>query len=948
MNTVYSSHGRERFLLTLLLVVLGIALTLSAGITRWDLTLYDLFSTVYYQKPADEVLIIAIDELSLREYGRWPWPRRIHADLINKLARGGAAAVGYDVIFSEANSKDPGDDQALARALADSGRVILPVFHEKVAGGGPLQLTLPLPALAAAAAGLGHVDARLDADGVVRQALLQSGFSGKQYPALVLAMVQLAARRDMKRKAKSMVPALPSAETIRQRYGDGPVYVSFTGPPGHFPSISFTDFLQADFPAEAVAGKLVLVGVTALGLGDSLPTPVSGKSIPMAGIEYNANLLSGLLHNTLIVPLAMKWRLVIVAVLALLSMMLYSVLTPRQSLFVVALFLFLTPAAGLFLLHICHLWFPPTAALVVLALSYPLWIWRRLEETIVQLFKEKERAQVILNSIGDGVIATDISGRVEYMNPVAESLTGYPLAEAGGRRLQEIFPATSEDRRHNLAEAVELGLIQKRSVSISENGFLTNRHNKKYVIRISAGLLHSASGKARGVVLGITDVTKTHKMMRQMAYQATHDMLTGLPNRSLLYEHVGQIIKKAKEQRRFFAIFFIDLDRFKKVNDQIGHYGADQLLKRVGRRLQDCCNEGDLLAHLGSDKYVLVLHDIEGTDAATSFAGDLLKVLEPPFAMQGQDVYISSTIGICTYPGDGNDVDELLKNADTALYRAKECGRNLFRFFSRKMNDRIREQLDIEQRLREALGHGDLEVYYQPQVRAQTGRLVGAESLLRWKNSEHGLISPSQFIPVAEDCGLILPIGEWVLQTVCRQIRSWQDVGLDPMRVAVNLSSKQFLYGNIFEIVRNALQETGIMPSCLELEITESLIMDDLAQSTELLKELKQLGIRVSIDDFGTGYSSLSYLKHFPVDQLKIDQSFVRDICSNPSDAAITLAIITMAHGLELGVIAEGVEDQDQLAILQQQNCDEIQGYYFSRPLAMEQMTRYLLDHSLS
>ncbi len=945
METVSSSHKRERFLLTVLLLVLGIALTLSDGLKRWDLTLYDLFSTVYYQKPSDDVLIIAIDELSLREYGRWPWSRRIHAQLIDKLSRGGAEAIGYDVIFSEANRNDPEDDRILAAALARSGRVILPVFHEKMVGGGALQLTLPLPELTRAAAGLGHVDAQLDPDGIVRRTLLESTGGGKQYPALVLAMLQLSTEKTASSTKATGGRDRETAKEIRQRYGDSPVYVSFTGPPGHFPAISFSDFMQADYPAEAVAGKLVLVGVTALGLGDNLPTPVSGKSIPMPGIEYNANLLSGLLNNTLIVPVSMQWRLALVAVLALVPMLLYSLLTPRQSLFFVVLLFFLTLSASLFLLHKFHLWFPPTALLIVLALSYPLWIWRRLEETIVQLFKEKERAQVILHSIGDGVIATDSAGRVDYLNPVAANLTGYSLSEARGRPLDEIFPAVSESTDDRLADIVARCLRDTGSVTLQENGVLVNRENREHVVRTSAGLLHTASGKAQGVVLGITDVTETHKMMQQMAYQATHDMLTGLPNRTLLHEHLAKMIKRTDTDMAA-AVFYIDLDQFKKVNDQIGHYGADQLLKRVGERLQTHCGDDDILAHLGSDKYVIVVDRIGGPDAAARFADGLLAELGPPFSVQGQDVYISCTIGICMYPGDGEDGDELLKNADTAMYRAKECGRGLYRFFSRSMNDRIRERLDIEQRLRAALEAEELEIYYQPQVRAVDGSLVGAESLLRWQNSEFGPISPAKFIPVAEDCGLILPMGEWALRTVCRQIRSWQDMGLEPVRVAVNLSSKQFLYGNIVDIVRRTLRETALDPAFLELEITESLIMDDLDQSTRLIKKLKDLGVRVSIDDFGTGYSSLSYLKHFPVDQLKIDQSFVHDITDNPSDEAITLAIITMAHGLGLGVIAEGVERREQLSILQRQNCDEIQGYFFSRPLSVEQMTSYLLQGS--
>jgi diguanylate cyclase (GGDEF)-like protein/PAS domain S-box-containing protein len=945
MQILSSTHHRERFLLTLLLMVLGVALTLSDGLKRWDLTLYDLFSTVSYQNSSDAVLIIAIDENSLRKYGRWPWPRRVHASLINKLSRGRAKAIGYDVIFSEANQYDPEDDVVLAEALARSNRVILPVFHEKVLGNGPLQLTLPLPILMDAAAGLGHVDAELDPDGIIRRALLRSGSIGQDHPALVVSMLQLSEAKREKVNSKSGVSAIGERYKSWSRYGDSPVYVSFTGPPGHFPAISFADFMQPDFPAEAVKNKFVLVGVTALGLGDSLPTPVSGKSIPMPGIEFNANLLSGLLNNTLIVPMVMKWRLLLAGFLALLPMLLYPFLSPRQSLFVVALLLFLTLLASLVLLHGAHVWFPSSAVLIVLGLSYPLWVWRRLEDTIVQLFREKERAQVILNSIGDGVIATDVSGRIEYMNPVAETLTGYPLPEAKGNRLRDIFPVTSEDRKHDLTDIVERCLREKRIVTMSDNGFIVNRNNREHTVRTSAGLLRNASGKAQGVVLGITDVTDTHKMMRQMAYQATHDLLTGLPNRSLLYDRLTQIIARAGEQKTMAAVFFIDLDQFKKVNDQIGHYGGDQLLKKVGERLQTCCSRDGILAHLGSDKFVIALNQVSDAKNAARSADGLLRALEAPFSMGGQDVYITCSIGICLYPKDGNDVDELLKNADTAMCRAKECGRNFYRFFSGSMNDRIQERLDIEQKLREALAGDELEIYYQPQVRARDGRLVGAESLLRWRNSEYGPISPARFIPVAEDCGLILPIGEWVLKTVCRQAKGWQNVGLPPLRVAVNLSSKQFLYGDIYNIVHRSLKETGLDPACLELEITESLIMEDLVQSTELLKELKQLGIRVSIDDFGTGYSSLSYLKHFPVDQLKIDQSFVHDIADKPGDEAITLAIITMAHGLGLGVIAEGVENQAQLSILQHQKCDEIQGYFFSRPLSVEQMTGYLLGH---
>lgn len=927
------SHNCERCLITFFLIVFGAFLALSGSVNRWDLTLYDLFSTLHYQSPSDEVLIISIDESSLREYGRWPWSRAIHAQLINKFTLGGARAVGYDVIFSEPSRIHPEDDIMLARSIAGNGKVVLPIFHEQTLDTGLMGETFPLPKLTSAAAGLGHIDTELDPDGIARRGLLQKSFHGKMYPSLVFALLQVLSGDDS-----------PQVEAIHKRYVTDEIYVSFTGPPGSFSSISLADYLHPDFPADAVQDKIVLVGATALGLGDSLPTPVSGKSIPMPGIEYNANMLSGLLNGTLIEPLSMKWRLLSVAFLALMPLFLYASLSPRQSIIVVGTLLALILLFSGFVFHFSHVWFPPTASLLVLALSYPLCTWRRLEETLVQLFREKERAQVILNSIGDGVIATDVSGLVEYMNPVAESLTGYELDRARGKQLRDVFPATSEDRQRDLTDIVGRCLDEKQIVTTDESGFLTNLKNKEHVVRTSAGVLHNARGKAQGVVLGITDITKKHKMMQQLAYQATHEMLTGLPNRSLLFEHLDRLTRNEGTANYLTAIFFIDLDQFKKVNDQVGHYNGDQLLKRVGKRLQTCCGKPDLLAHLGSGKFVLALHDVEHSEKARQFADTIMQVLTPSFTVDVQDVYLSCTIGICLFPGDGDDADELLKNADTALYRAKERGHGMYSFFSRSMDDRIRERIDIERRLRAALEHKELEVFYQPQVLAKNGKLIGAESLLRWNNGENGWVSPGKFVPVAEGCDLILPIGKWVLETVCRQIRRWQDDGLPRLRVAVNLSPKQFLYGNIYEQVQSCLQETGFDPIWLELEITESLLMDDFNKSADLLRKLKELGVQVSVDDFGTGYSSLSYLKHFPVDQLKIDQSFIRDIVSEPGDAAITQAIVTMAHGLGLCVIAEGVEDEQQLAILRDQNCDEIQGYYFSRPLSTEQMTVFLLQ----
>jgi diguanylate cyclase (GGDEF)-like protein/PAS domain S-box-containing protein len=923
-----SHHTRIRYLLTILLMTIGVALTWTDALKRWDNTLYDLFSTVSYQQAADNVLILAIDENSLTTYGRWPWSRAVHAALVNKLARGGAKAIGYNIFFIEKNNNDPAGDRALAQAISASKRVILPVFQEKPFPDAPLQLTLPIPLLQDAAAGLGHVNIEFDADGIVRHAFLNPVNLGKhRFPALVLAMLDLNGE-----KAR-----LHSDYTL----SGNDIFVSFTGPPGSFHSLSVADFLQKDFPAAVVQDKYILVGTTALGLGDKLPTPVSGES-PMPGIEYSANLLSGLLSSSLITPVSMTWRIALALIFALLPMVLYAYLSPRQGLIVILFLLAVILSVSLLLLREAHIWFPPSALLTVFALSYPLWIWKRLEDTVIQLFREKERAQVILHSIGDGVIATDIKGLVRYMNPVAESLTGFTLAEARQQSLRDIFPLTSEDQKRDLTAIVERCLKEKKIVSLKGNGFLVNRENRKHVVQTSAGLLSNKAGQAHGVVLGITDVTETHKMMRQMEYQATHDLLTGLPNRSLLHKKLQHIIERSEIQDSLTAVYFVDLDQFKKVNDQVGHHSGDQLLQTVGKRLQTCCGPNDILAHLGSDKYVIALQHVANRQAAAQFADRLASTLVPPFSMAGQKVFISCHIGICLFPEHGDNVDELLKNADTAMYRAKKADRDIYQFFSQSMNKEIEEHLDIEKKLRTALENDELQMVYQPQVLARNGQLIGAESLIRWTSPEDGPIPPGRFIPVAEDCGLILPMGEWTIRTACRQAKQWLDEGLPPFRIAINLSAKQFLYTDVYAIVAQALQDTRLPPQYLELEITESLIMEDIDHAIALLARLKELGTSIAIDDFGTGYSSLSYLKHFPVDQLKIDQSFVRDIENNSADRALTQAIITMAHGLELNVIAEGVESKAQLAILREQQCDEIQGYYFSRPLSVADMSSYL------
>jgi len=430
----------------------------------------------------------------------------------------------------------------------------------------------------------------------------------------------------------------------------------------------------------------------------------------------------------------------------------------------------------------------------------------------------------------------------------------------------------------------------------------------------------------------VNEISERKRAEERLNYMAHYDQLTGLPNRILFNDLLKQAMIEAAAHERLVALMFLDLDRFKTINDTLGHETGDALLKAVAERLRDCLRRGDTVARLSGDEFALVFADMAHIDDASRLAQKILDRFTTPFRIGERDLFITSSIGITLYPFDQDDANTLLKNADAAMYRAKEQGRNNYQFYTSEMNVRALERLSFETNLRQALERDEFILHYQPKVDLVTGNVIGMEALLRWQNPELGLVSPAEFIPLAEETGLIVAIGEWVIRTACKQNKAWQAAGLPFLRISVNLSARQFKEKNIVERVAQALKETGLEARYLELELTESLLQTPETTITPL-KELHALGIHLSIDDFGTGYSSLSYLKRFPIDTLKIDRSFVRDITTDADDAAIANAIITMAHSLGMYVVAEGVETGEQLAFLCQRKCDSMQGYYFSKPL---------------
>lgn len=435
------------------------------------------------------------------------------------------------------------------------------------------------------------------------------------------------------------------------------------------------------------------------------------------------------------------------------------------------------------------------------------------------------------------------------------------------------------------------------------------------------------------------------KQNEEISELATTDALTGLPNRHVFDDRIKQALERGKRFTRFFSTLFIDLDRFKTINDTLGHHIGDLLLQQVAQRLLTCVRKCDTVARMGGDEFMILADELRNAKDAIKVAQKVLDKLARPFILEEHELMITASIGISTYPADGQDLVSLVKNADTAMYRAKEIGRNNFQLYCSLMTDKAMKKMAIESRLHRALERKELSLHYQPKVDLRSSKLIGFEALIRWYNPDIGQISPAEFIPLAEETGLILPIGNWVLHTACQQIKDWQEQGYDPVPVAVNISARQIQQPNFVEGIAKVLHETSVSPRLLELELTEGIVMHQAELTVNLLHQLKDMKIMLSIDDFGTGYSSLSYLKRFPIDTLKIDQSFIRDIDIDPDNAAITKAIIAMSHSLKLNVIAEGVETKKQMIFLMQEQCNQAQGYLFGKPSVAEEAA-HLLEQS--
>ncbi|MEW6646872.1 MAG: PAS domain S-box protein [Pseudomonadota bacterium] len=536
-------------------------------------------------------------------------------------------------------------------------------------------------------------------------------------------------------------------------------------------------------------------------------------------------------------------------------------------------------------------------------------------------------AKVFDNSV-EGILVTDAGGHILRVNHAFTAITGYAEEEILGKT-----PAVLKSGRHG--EDFYQTMWARLRAEGKWQGEIWNRrkNGEVYPEWLSINLLPDASGQASHYVAIFSDITEKKEAEQRIYHLAYYDPLTELPNRTMFHGRLLQAMAEAKRSRRMVALLYIDLDRFKNINDTLGHFIGDELLKEAARRLEGSVRECDTVARLGGDEFVIMLTDLTHETEIAHIAQKVLTAMGGPFQLLGHEVFVTTSAGISVYPQDAQSLDDMIKYADTAMYHAKEAGRNNYQFYRSEMNASAFERLVMENSLRRALEREEFELYFQPQNALNDGRIIGVEVLLRWRHPDLGMVMPSQFIPVLEETGMIVQVGEWVLRAACQQITRWQQAGFAPLRVAVNLSPRQFCQSSLLQTVRAAVAESGADPAWLELEITESSLMGNAEAGAAMLRQLKALGISLSVDDFGTGYSSLSYLKRFPIDTLKIDQSFVRDVTTDTDDAAIAGTIIAMGHSLNLHVLAEGVETMEQLQFLRAHGCDQVQGFLFSKPL---------------
>ena len=558
------------------------------------------------------------------------------------------------------------------------------------------------------------------------------------------------------------------------------------------------------------------------------------------------------------------------------------------------------------------------------------------------VFAEEAHAKITLDSIGDAVICTDISGRVTYLNAAAERLSGWTRAQAVGHLAIDVFRVIDSVTREPILDPLQLAIIKNKPMTLQRNAILITRDGDELIIEDTVAAIRDRNRRIKGAVVVFHDISETRASSIKMSHLAHYDFLTDLPNRVLFDDRLTQAIALARRHQRNLGVLFLDCDNLKKINDSLGHAMGDLLLQSVANRIVTAGRGSDTVSRQGGDEFVILLPEVKRAKDAVIYAKKILAAVAKPHLLGEHELHVTASIGIAMYPTDGRNAETLIRNADIALYEAKESGRNTYKTFRPGMKARAIERQSGEGRLLTALENEEFVLYYQPRVDLQTGATMGVEALIRWCDPERGIVAPADFVPIAEDSGLIVPIGRWVMREACRQAKEWRDTGLPVGTLAVNVSPVEFRSSTYLDGINNLLTEGLLDPGGIELELTESALVQDMSITSTTLQTLSSLGMRLTLDDFGTGFSSLSYLQHFAISTLKIDRSFVEKISQNARDRSLVAAIIGMAESLEIAVVAEGIETDDQVDVLRGLNCKEGQGFHFCHPLPADEFATYL------
>jgi len=902
----------QRRLSALLALILVTAVYLAGGLDFVERQLLDLRFRLDQRQPGDELVIVAIDRPSLQSLNTWPWPRAYHAELIDRLVAAGAARIAFDVDFSSPST--PEMDARLEQALeAAGGRVILPVLRQLHATpAGPVLLdTEPLPRFR------GHVDVASITvqpadDGLIRTMALRMPWGDGWVPTL-------------------------SALLAGQDNGDAGAYaIDYSLAPAAIPRLSYADVLRGNFDPGTLRGRQVLIGATAAELQDAMPVPVF-RSI--SGVVLHAMAYHSLIQDRVLRPIG-RWPVLLLALAVMLGLAgRFADWSWQRGLAVLVGGAGLLLAASAALQAAWPLILDTTPIVVLLALLYGNGLVGRIDRQTLWLFMQNVRLRrldglmrnVVENSF-DAIVTVRGDGRVETANAAADAIFGFAPGELAGRHIGELLPSQAQDDESG-ATAVLLLPGQREASGRRQNGVS---------FPLELAVSETSLGEERLFIVIVRDVTERKAQEARLEHQALHDALTGLPNRTLLKDRLSHAVALAKREQSEVALLLLDLDRFKAINDTLGHQVGDIMLRDLAQRLSEPLRRSDTIARLGGDEFAILLPPGGDMKRARRVAQRLRKALEKPFLVEGLSLEVSGSLGIAVYPEHAETADGLLQCADVAMYMAKHEQAGIAVYNAAKDHNSVR-YLTLTGELRQAIETGQLSFHYQPKLDLRASRVTGVEALARWNHPTHGFIPPEEFILQAEQTGLIQPLTLWAFNTALAQLCAWRDAGLE-IDVAINLSARNLHDGNVPELLNGLLRHWRIEPHWLTVEVTESAIMIDPETAMQVCQGIRALGLKLALDDFGTGHSSLGYLKRLPLNELKIDKSFVFKMTEDDNDAAIVRSTIDLAHNLGLEVVAEGVESEAHAQLLRSLGCERAQGYLFSKPLPADQATQWLLD----